>query len=546
MPLPAPPDQNAFMLLEDVLRLHLPRLYEGYEIESTHAIRVTRDSDVQLPRGRTQDLMAAIEASLRERRMGDAVRLQYDPNLPPDVLATLVNELELTATDLYEEQGFAAFADLLQLYAAVDRPRLKDRQLVPLPVAAFDRAADVWSAIRSGDILVHHPYHSFDVVTRFVQDAASDPNVLAIKMTLYRVSPTSPIAQALTRAAEVGKEVTVLVELQARFDEEANIHWARALEEVGAHVVYGLVGYKTHCKACLVVRQEADGIRRYCHLSTGNYNVRTAGIYGDLGLFTCRESFGQDLTALFNLLTGYTEARSFNHLILAPTELRKAFVARIRREAEHAAAGRGGRLIVKMNSLVDAPLIEELYAASGAGVEIDLIVRGICCLRPGVPGLSERIRVRSIVDRYLEHARIFYFANAGEPEYLLASADWMPRNLDHRLEIAFPVLSPALQIQLQEVLETQLADTVKARIVLPDGHSERVPAEGRAPLRSQERLYELTAAARDDATRVPLRSSEPSPQPQSAPSADREASAALAAPGRARRQTPRRRRPTRC
>jgi polyphosphate kinase len=514
VPLPGPPDQDAFMLLEDVLRLHLPRLYEGYEIESTHAIRVTRDSDVQLPRGRTQDLMAAIEASLRERRMGDAVRLQYDPDLPPEVLGTLVNELELTAPDLYEEQGFAAFADLLQLYAAVDRPRLKDRQLVPHPVAAFERAPDVWSAVRAGDILVHHPYHTYDVVTRFVQDAASDPGVLAIKMTLYRVSPTSPIAQALTRAAEVGKEVTVLVELQARFDEEANIHWARALEEVGAHVVYGLVGYKTHCKACLVVRQEADGIRRYCHLSTGNYNVRTAGVYGDLGLFTCRESFGQDLTALFNLLTGYTEARSFNHLILAPTELRKAFVARIRREAEHAVSGRRGRLIVKMNSLVDQALIEELYAASCVGVEIDLIVRGICCLRPGVPDLSERIRVRSIVDRYLEHARIFYFENAGEPEYLLASADWMPRNLDHRVEIAFPVLAPPLQAQLREVLETQLADTVKARIILADGRSERIAADGRPPLRSQERLYELTGAARDDPSRTLLRSAEPaSPLP---------------------------------
>ena len=512
VPLPAPAERNAFMLLEDVLRLHLPRLYEGYEIASTHAIRVTRDADVQLPRGRTEDLMAAIEASLRERRMGDAVRLQYDPDLPPEVLGTLVNELELTAPDLYEEQGFAAFVDLLQLYAAVDRPRLKDRQLVPHPVAAFERASDVWSAIRAGDILVHHPYHHFDVVTRFVQDAASDPGVLAIKMTLYRVSPTSPIAQALTRAAEVGKEVTVLVELQARFDEEANIHWARALEAVGAHVVYGLVGYKTHCKACLVVRQEADGIRRYCHLSTGNYNVRTASIYGDLGLFTCRESFGQDLTALFNLLTGYTEARSFNHLILAPTELRKAFVARIRREAEHAAAGRGGRLILKMNSLVDARLIEELYAASRAGVEIDLIVRGICCLRPGVPGLSERIRVRSIVDRYLEHARVFYFQNAGEPEYLLASADWMPRNLDHRLEIAFPVLSPALQTQLLEVLETQLADTVKARIILADGHSERIPADGRPPVRSQDRLYELSGVAPEDSARVVPRSPEPASQ----------------------------------
>jgi polyphosphate kinase len=491
--LPAPPDQHAFMLLEDVLRLYLPRLYEGYEIVSSHAIRVTRDAEVEIPRGRTQDLMTALEEGLRERRMGDAVRLQYDPNLPAEILTTLVSELELTPADLFEEQGFAAFADLFQLYNAVDRPRLKDRQLVPHPVPAFDRAPDVWSAIRQGDILVHHPYHTFDVVTRFVQEAASDPAVLAIKMTLYRVSPTSPIAHALARAAEFGKEVTVLVELQARFDEEANIYWARALAEVGAHVVYGLVGYKTHCKACLVVRQEGDGIRRYCHLATGNYNVRTAGVYSDLGLFTCRESFGQDLTALFNLLTGYTESKGFKHLILAPTEMRKAFVTRIRREVEHAQAGRPARLIAKMNGLMDEVLIEELYAASAAGVEIDLIIRGICCLRPGVPGLSERIRVRSIVDRYLEHARILYFENAGEPEYLLASSDWMPRNLDHRVEIAFPILMAPLQARVREVLDTQLADNVKARIILPDGRSERINAAGMPPVRSQERLYELAA-----------------------------------------------------
>ncbi len=433
--------------------------------------------------------MAAIEASLRERRMGDAVRLQYDPHLPPDVLATLVNELELTPADLYEEQGFAAFADLLQLYAAVDRPRLKDRQLVPHPVAAFERAPDVWSAIRAGDILVHHPYHSFDVVTRFVQDAASDPNVLAIKMTLYRVSPTSPIAQALTRAAEVGKEVTVLVELQARFDEEANIHWARALEEVGAHVVYGLVGYKTHCKACLVVRQEADGIRRYCHLLDGQLQRADGRHLRRPRPVHVPRVVRPGSDRALQPADGLHRSAELQPPDPGPDRAAQgASSTRIRREAEHAAAGRGGRLIVKMNSLVDEALIEELYAASGAGVEIDLIVRGICCLRPGVPGLSERIRVRSIIDRYLEHARIFYFENAGEPEYLLASADWMPRNLDHRLEIAFPVLAPALQAQLREVLETQLADTVKARIILPDGHSERMPADGRPPLRSQERL----------------------------------------------------------
>jgi polyphosphate kinase len=308
------------------------------------------------------------------------------------------------------------------------------------------------------------------------------------------VSPTSPIAQALTLAAEKGKEVAVLVELRARFDEEANIRWARALEEVGAHVVYGLVGFKTHCKACLVVRQDADGIRRYCHLATGNYNVRTGGLYSDLGLFTCRESFGEDLTELFNLLTGYTHPRGFNHLIVAPFQLRDAVIERIRREAEHARAGRPARLVAKMNSLVDAKLIEELYAASQAGVHIDLIVRGICCLRPGVPGLSDRIRAISIIDRFLEHARIFYFENDGAPEYLLASADWMPRNLDRRVEVAFPILDPRLQAQIRQILDVQLADTMKAREILPDGRSRRIGHEGGSPLRSQERLYELVGA----------------------------------------------------
>jgi polyphosphate kinase len=490
--LPAPAGQHAFILLEDAIRLHLPRLYHGYEILSAHAIRVTRDAELPLPAGRPpEDLLTAIEASVRERRMGDAVRLQYEPDLPQDVLARLIDELELSPDDLYAGAGFTAFTDLAQLYAALDLPRLKERPLVPQPVRAIEAAPDVWSAIREGDILVHHPYHSFEVVTRFVHDAATDPRVLAINMTLYRVSPTSPIAQALTLAAESGKEVAVLVELQARFDEEANIRWARALEEVGAHVVYGLVGYKTHCKACLVVRQEGDEIRRYCHLATGNYNVRTGGIYTDLGLFTCRETFGEDLTELFNLLTGYTRPVRFHHLLVAPTGLRDGLVARIRREADHARLGRPARLIAKMNSLVDAAVIDELYAASQAGVPIDLIVRGICCLRPGVPGLSERIRVVSIVDRFLEHARIFCFENGGDPEYLLASADWMPRNLDHRVETAFPILDPRLKSQVREILDVQLADTAKGRILQPDGRSIRTPGAGAAVLRSQARLYEL-------------------------------------------------------
>src|SRR5712691_2041728 len=435
--LPTPSGQYAFMLLEDVIRLHLPRLYYGYEVLSCHAVRVTRDAEMQVPLGRSQDLLVSIEQGVRERRMGMAVRLQYDPNLPAEVLAKLVDELELQPEDLYAGEGFTAFADLFQLYSAVDLPRLKDRPLFPVPVPAFENTPDVWSAIRGGDILVHHPYHSFKVVTRFVEEAADDPKVLAIKMTLYRMSPTSPIAQALTRAAETGKEVAVLVELQARFDEEANISWARALEEVGAHVVYGLIGYKTQCKACLVVRQEADGIRRYCHLATGNYNARTSGLYGDVGLFTCRESLGEDLTELFNMLTGYTRPRGFHHLLLAPSDLRGGLVERVRREAEHARAGRPARIIAKMNGLLDRRLIEELYEASQAGVSIDLIVRGMCALRPEVPGLSDNIRCISIVDRFLEHARIFYFHNDGHPEYFLSSSDWMQRSFERRIELMF-------------------------------------------------------------------------------------------------------------
>jgi polyphosphate kinase len=489
IPLPAREGQYAFMLLEDVLRHYLPRIYHGFEILSSHAIRVTRDGDMDVTRGRAQDLLTSIEQGLRQRRMGDAVRLQYDPDLPKEVLSKFVEELELGSEDLYPGEGFTAFTDLFQLYSAVNLPRLKDRPQTPLSATPFEKAPSIWSAIRGGDVMVYHPYHSFDAVTRFVEQAAEDAKVLAIKMTLYRVSPTSPIAQALTRAAESGKEVAVLVELQARFDEEANITWARALEEVGAHVVYGLVGYKTHCKACLVVRQEADGIRRYCHLATGNYNVRTSGIYSDVGLFTCRESFGEDLTELFNLLTGYTRPQKFNHLLMAPTGLREHFISCIRREAGHARAGQPARIIAKLNSLIDPAVIEELYLASQAGAQIDLIVRGMCSLRPGLPGVSERIRVVSIVDRYLEHARIFYFHNGGDPVYLLSSADWMQRNFDRRVEIAFPVIDVRLQAELKNILEIQLEDNVKGWSIQPDGNYCRNRAEGKGYLRCQERLY---------------------------------------------------------
>jgi polyphosphate kinase len=492
IPLPAQEAQHAFMLLEDVLRFYLPRLYHGFQILSTHAIRVTRDADVGLTRRREDDLLKSVEKGIRERRMGDTVRLQYDEDMPKTMLSQFVEELELTAEDLYPGTGFTAFTDLFQLYSVLNVPRLKDTPQPPLHVAAFDRAPDIWNAIRAADVMVFHPYESFDSVTRFVDEAAKDPKVLAIKMTLYRVSPASPIALALMRAAEAGKEVAVLVELQARFDEEANITWARALEEVGAHVVYGLVGYKTHCKACLVVRQEADGIRRYCHLATGNYNVRTASIYSDIGIFTCRESFGEDLTELFGLLTGYTRPQTFNHLILAPLALREHFITLIRKEAEHARGGRSSRIIAKVNSLIDEAIIEELYRASQAGVQIDLLVRGMCSLRPGLPGISESIRVVSVVDRYLEHARIFYFHNGGDPIYLLGSADWMPRNFDRRVELAFPVLDPQHQARLKDILEIQLKDTIKAWELRSDGSYVRTRIEGAPPLRSQEQLYEIS------------------------------------------------------
>jgi polyphosphate kinase len=505
IPLPTREGQHAFMLLEDLLRHYLPRLYHGFDIRFCHAIRVTRDADFGLTRRLDENLLMTVEQGVRERRMGDAVRLQYDPDLPKDIVQQLIEELELGGEDLYAGKGFTAFTDLFQLYNAINAPRLKDRPQIALSVPQFERAPDVWSAIRSGDVLTFHPYQSFDAVVRFVEEAAKDPKVLAIKMTLYRVSPTSPIAQALARAAEAGKEVSVLVELQARFDEEANITWARALEEVGAHVVYGLVGYKTHCKVCLVVRQESDGIRRYCHLATGNYNVRTAGIYSDVGLFTCRDTFGEDLTELFNLLTGYTRPQKFHHLILAPVGLREYFVTAIRREADHARAGHPARIVAKVNSLIDPSVIEELYLASQAGVQIDLIVRGMCSLRPGLAGLSENIRVVSVIDRYLEHARMFYFQNHGKSEYLFASADWMQRNFDRRVEIAFPVLDPQHQTKLKNILEVQLADNFKSWQVRPDGTSVRLRSDDVPQSRSQEQLYEvMRQEPRDSATRPPL------------------------------------------
>ncbi len=489
---PSAPGVHAFVMLEDVVRHHLARLFLGYAVRSCHLIRVTRDSDQPVEEDPSEDLLKTVEESLRDRRRGAVVRLQYEQGLSAKVLDLLIEEMELSPEDLYPSSGLTAFSDLMQLYAQVDLPHLKDQALPPLPVPQLDQAGTIFDAISRNDILLHHPYQSFDdSVARFVREAADDPKVLAIKMTLYRVTQTSPVAAALERAAERGKQVAAIVELRARFDEAANIAWARRLEKVGVHVVYGLPNHKIHCKACLVVRQERDGIRRYCHLGTGNYNERTSRIYSDLGLLTARPELGEDLANLFNMLTGYTRPPRFHRLLVAPQNLMQGLLDRIEREIAHARAGRPARMILKMNALVDPQVIQSLYEASREGVKVDLIVRGTCCLRPGVRGLSANIRALSILDRYLEHARVYHFANDGQPETLLSSADLMPRNLHHRVELAFPLVDPLLAAEVVEMLELQLHDTLKGRVLGPEGDVLRRGLDDQdPPLRSQVRLYE--------------------------------------------------------
>ncbi|MBW3650514.1 MAG: RNA degradosome polyphosphate kinase [Actinobacteria bacterium] len=495
------PDNEGFVPLEQVIAAHLHTLFPGMEIECHYPFRVTRNTDltVQEEGEEADDLLAAVEMELRQRRFGQAVRLEIDKRMSDEARKLLERELEVEPTDVYVVDGPLDLSGLWALHD-LDRPDLKDEPWHPVTPPALEAGADerldVFAVLRERDILVHHPYDSFTTtVEAFVHQAASDPKVLAIKQTLYRTSGDSPIVKSLIRAAERGKQVAALVELKARFDEQANIAWARALEEAGVHVVYGLVGFKTHSKTALVVRQEEDQIRRYCHVGTGNYNPKTARMYEDIGLLSADPELGADLTELFNFLTGYSRQQQFRRLLLAPTQLRARILEMIDKEA---AKPEPGRIVMKVNSLVDRPVIDALYRASGAGVSIDLVVRGMCCLRPGLPGLSENIRVRSIVGRYLEHSRIFAFGRdeAGGVRYLIGSADMMTRNLDKRIEVLVPVEAPELKDRLREILEVNLADDVLAWELQGDGQWSKVPTargiscHGRLQELAVERLHQ--------------------------------------------------------
>jgi polyphosphate kinase len=481
--LPEEPDgQRRFVLLEDVLGPRLDALFGGFRVTERVAFRATRNSDLTIQENDVRSsLLSTIEETLRQRKWGAAVRLEISDRADDDFLAQLLpaSALELEERDVYKVPGPVDLAALAAVAKIEGFRDLKEPPYEPQMPAVLANRKNVFVAIREQDILVHHPYESFGTVVQFIEQATEDPQVLAIKMTLYRTAEANPIINALARAAEDGKQVTALVELQARLDEENNIDKARMLHKAGVHVVYGIVGLKTHCKAALVVRRDHDGIRRYVHLGTGNYNPTTARQYTDLSFFTCRRDFGEDASALFNHLTGYSQGTTWNKLIVAPKHLANRLDTLIERERAHAEAGRPARIIAKLNSLVDPRIIETLYRASQAGVRIDLIIRGICCLRPGLSGVSDNIRVVSIVDKYLEHSRITYFQNGDDPEVFLASADWMPRNFRRRVEIMFPIEDPQLKRRLVDgILGVVLADNVKARELQPDGTYRRVPPSG--------------------------------------------------------------------
>jgi polyphosphate kinase len=484
-----PPERRyCFTWLEQIITANVASLFPGEEIAECYLFRITRNADMEIEEEEADDLLRVIEEGVRQRRFGAVVRLQVQHSMPERVRNLLLANLKLTPDDVYEMRGPLGLSDLMQL-TKIDRPDLKDPPFYPIPPAPLQNARsseELFAAIRQHDILLHHPFHSFQPLVSLIQAAAEDPNVLAIKQTLYRVGSNSPIVKALMHAREQDKQVTVLVELKARFDEENNIIWAKQLERAGVHVVYGLVGLKTHAKLALIVRREHDGLRRYVHLGTGNYNATTARIYTDLGLLTARPDIAADVSELFNRLTGFSRQRHYRKLLVAPVSMRECLEALIEREIAHAQAGRQGHLIFKCNAIVDKKMIDLLYRASQAGVTIELIARGICCLRPGVPGLSERISVRSIVGRFLEHSRIYYFANNGNPDIYLGSADLMERNLDRRVETLFPIECEHLQAEIRQLLDVYLRDTSRARLLMPDGSYVRArPPEGEAPFDSQ-------------------------------------------------------------
>ncbi|PWH12775.1 MAG: polyphosphate kinase 1 [Anaerolineae bacterium] len=485
------PRQHYFVWLEQVIAANLRMLFPGMEVVSAHPFRIVRDADVEIQELEADDLLETMQASIRRRKFGSVVQVAIYETMPQSVRELLLENLEVRTTDIYVQSAPLGLVSLWQLYNTLELHELKYPPYKPFVIPAFRQVAepaDIFDAIRQENLLLHHPYDSFTPVVDFLNAAARDPQVLAIKQTLYRVGQNSPVVEALLEASERGKQVAVLVELKARFDEESNIGWARRLEQVGVHVVYGLVGLKTHSKIAMVVRREGDGIRRYLHLATGNYNPSTARIYEDLGLFTCDEDMGADATDLFNYLTGYSTKQDYKKLLVAPVNLRRRLEALIAREIGHARAGKKAHLIFKVNAIVDQPIIQLLYEASQSGVQIDLLVRGICCLRPGMKGISENIRVTSIVGRYLEHSRIYYFYNDGAEEIYLGSADLMPRNLDHRVEVVFPLEKPGhVHYMKTQVLDVYLKDNLRARIMKPDGTYVRIKPDD-SPLDIQQWL----------------------------------------------------------
>lgn len=481
---------KSVILLEEMIARNMSQLFLSYDVLCVHPYRIMRNADLTIDEDEASDLLKEIQKQLKKRQWGEVIRLEVDEKMDKRLLKILKREFEIKEDSIYRTSGPLDLTFLMKMYGLKGFDAYKEPRHKPQPVPELTGKEDIFEEIRSRDILLHHPYQTFDPVVDFVKKAARDPQVLAIKQTLYRVSGNSPIIAALAQAAENGKQVSVLVELKARFDEEHNIAWAKMLERAGCHVIYGLVGLKTHSKITLVVRREEDGIRRYVHLGTGNYNDSTAKLYTDMGLLTCSESIGEDATAVFNMLSGYSEPASWNKLSLAPLWLRDRFLTMIQRETAYARNKEPAHIVAKMNSLCDPGLIAALYEASAAGVKIELIIRGICSLKVGIEGISENISVRSIVGSFLEHSRIYYFLNGGQEEVYLASADWMPRNLDRRVEILFPIENDQLKKEVKHVLKIQLQDTMKAQIKQPDGTYEKVDRRGKPALCAQEYFTE--------------------------------------------------------